>query len=220
MTNVDMRLVYENAKIALQKAFPDIPNIASICKLTQSDYRFEQPLVAGGTLYTFPVLNNQQMFSNTEKRLLQQDSAIIYQLGVFLGLPASATDTAWTPQTYPNNFLWGANAGPAKALYNGYLSIAVNNDILIPNWSLFKHKQVPQTQQTATLASGFPEDELNGYNAASSSFFPIEPNLVLIGSKNNVIQIALPEGISAVPANSRVIVIVHAITAQNSTVVS
>lgn len=217
MTNLDARLIYENSKEALRKAFPDIPNIAEICKLTQSDYRLEQPLVAGNTNYTFPVLVNQQPFSNTEKRLLQQDSAIIYSLAMYLAIPASATDTAFLLETYPNPVAWGANAGPAKAIYNGFISIAVNNDILTPNWDTFKHLNVPETQATAAPASGFPIDEIRG---AFDATFPMEPNIVLIGSKNNVINLQLPVGLSAVPANSRIVLILRSITAQNSTVVS
>lgn len=214
-TNIDARLVYENAKGALRKAFPDVPNIAEICKLTQNTYRFEQPMVAGNTLYTFPVLVNDAVFSNTEKRLIQQDSAIIYELGVFVGLPASATDTAFYPRSYPNSVDFGANADPAKALYNGNLSLAVNNDILISNWDLLKHLNIPQTQLTGAATP--PEDEFNG---SEYGFYPMEPNIVLIGSKNNVIQITLPSGISSVAANSRIIIVARAITAQNSTVVS
>lgn len=216
MNNIDARLVYENAKVALRKAFPDVPQIAEICKLTQSTYRFEQPLIAGNTLYQFPVLVNEAVFSNTEKRLLQQDSAIIYQLGIFLGHPQSAVDTAWLPESYPNPVTFGANATAAKSAYNGSnLSIAVNNDILVPNWDVFKHLNIPQTQLTA--AANSPSDEIRG---AHDSFYPVEPNIVLIGSKNNVLQITLPVGISAVDANSRLIIICRAITAQNSTVVS
>lgn len=217
MTNLDARLVYENSKEALRKAFPNIPNIAEICKLTQSTIRLEQPLVVGNTNYQFPVLVNQEIFSNTEKRLLQQDSAILYQMGLFAGAPASATDNAFVPDSYPNAVKYGANAAPLQALWSGNISIAVNNDILTPNWDVWKHYNAPETQQTAALASGFPADEMRG---SFDGFYPVEPNLVLIGSKNNVINLTLPVGLTAVKANSRVILILRCVIAQNSTVVS
>ena len=94
MTNIDARMSYENAKFALKKAFPEVPGIIEKCKLTQSTYRFEQPLSTGNTQYTFPVLVNQEVFSNTEKRLLQQDSVIVYSLGVFLAIPTGAADAS------------------------------------------------------------------------------------------------------------------------------
>lgn len=217
MNNLDMRMTYENAKQVLMRAFPNVPDILSLTKLTQSTYRFEQPLVAGNTQYQFPVLVNEAVFSNTEKRLKQQDSAIVNSLAMFVALPASATDAAFQLYSYPNAFIFGANAAPLNALYNGNLSLAVNNDILVPNWDLFKHYHVPETQQTAALAAASPMDELNG---AEDCFYPVEPNLVLIGSKNNVINLTLPAGISAVAANSRIVLIARCITAQNSTVVS
>jgi hypothetical protein len=224
MNNMDMRMVFENAKIAVNKAFSDLKdkfgnpiNIADVCKLTQSTYRFEQGLVVGTTQYTFPVLAQQAIFSNTEFRLLQQDSAVIYQLGVFVAAPASATDAAFLPDTYPSPFKYGANATPLNALYNGNMSITVNNDILVPNWDILKHLNVPETQQTAALGAGSPQDQIRG---GHDGFYPMEPNVVLIGSKNNVISINLPVGLTAVLTNSRVIVIARCIVAQNSTVVS
>lgn len=216
-SNIDARMVFENAKNALRKAFPNVGNIAEICKLTQNAYRFEQPLAVGQTLYTFPVLNNEAVFSNTEQRLRQQDSAVVYSLGVMVGLPASATDTAWIPKTYESPFIFGANSVPLRALWNGSLSIAVNNDILTPNWDLFRHYCAPETQQAAALGAGSFVDELHGQ---SDGFYPVEPNIVMVGSKNNVISINLPAGITSVAAGSRIIIVARAITAQNSTVVS
>lgn len=210
-----MRLVYENAKNAVVKAFPDVPQILNKCKLTQSDLRLEQPVVVGNTLYKFPVLINEALFSNTEKRLLQQDSAVVYQIGLMIGKPASAVDTAWLPQTYPNSVVF-TNAAPMNAIYNGsVLSVAVNNDILVPNWECYKHLNVPQTQ--ATAAANSPQAENRG---AHDGFYPMEPNIVLIGSKNNVIELKLPVGVTATDANARIILILRCIIAQNSTVVS
>jgi len=217
MTNLDARMTYDNAKMVIVKAFPDVPDILNKCKLTQSTYRFEQPLVAGNTQYQFPVLINEAIYSNTEKRLKQQDSCVVSALAMFVALPASLTDAAYKLLSYPNPYVFGSNAAPLGALYNGNLSLAVNNDILVPNWDLFKHYVVPQTQQTTALGAGAPADELNG---CEDAFYPVEPNLVLIGSKNNVINLTLPAGISSVAANSRIVLIVRGITAQNSTVVS
>lgn len=225
MTNIDSRLVYENAKVALRKAFPEVPSIAEICKLTQSTLRFEQPMTAGNTLYTFPVLVNENRFSDTEIRLLQQDSAIVYQLGVFLAVPGAATDTNFPLLTYPdkNQFSSGTTAQDALALFNGQLSIAVNNDILVPNWDVFKHYYVPESQaHPEGDNAGVPvyPSQINQLRGAIDGFYPVEPNIVLIGSKNNVLQIKVPKGVATVQANSRIIVIARAIIAQNSTVVS
>lgn len=220
MNNIDARLVYENSRKALNKAFPGLKgnDIAEICKLTQSTYRLEQPLVAGNTLYQFPVLANQEIFANTEKRLLQQDSAVIYQIGIFAGAPVSAVDAAFIPDTYNSPLKYGVNAPPLLSLWNGSnFSIAVNNDILVPNWDVMKHYNAPETQQTAALGAGSPQDQFRG---GFDGFEAMEPNVVLIGSKNNVIQLNLSVGIATVQAFSRAIVILRCITAQNSSVVS
>lgn len=220
MTNLDSRLVYENAKAALRKAFPDVPNIDKICKLTQSTLRFEQPLKAGNTNYIFPVLNNENLFSNTEQRLLQQDSAVIYQMGLFVAKPSASDATNFPLYTYPSKavFSTGTTAVDLQSLYNGFLSIAVNNDILVPNWDTYKHLNVPEKQATTIApATDSSIDEVRG---AFDGFYPVEPNIVLIGSKNNVIQLRVPGGIATVEANSRLVLIVRAILAQNSTVVS
>ena len=220
MTNVDARMVYKNAHELLNKSFPGLQgrDIAEVCKLTQNTYRFEQPLVAGATMYQFPVLVNQQVFSNTETRLNQQDSAVIYSLGVFAGQPASATDSAWVPSSYNAPFIFGANAAALYSLWNGSnLTITVNNDVLVPNWDIFKHYNAPETQATAAPGAGSPEDQLRG---GWDGFYPVEPNIIFVGSKNNVVTINLSQGVAAVNTYSRIVVIARAITAQNSTVVS
>jgi hypothetical protein len=218
--NVAGRMIYENAVKVFSKAFPGVKSgdIRDYCKLTQSTYRFEQPLVAGTTKYTFPVLVNQQVFSNTETRLLQQDSALIYELGIFAGLPTSLTDAAFVPKTYEAPFLFGANSVPLLALWNGSnLSITVNNDILVPNWDVMRHYNAPETQQTAALGAASPTDQWRG---SFDGFTEMEPNVILIGAKNNVLSINLAAGIATVSDFSRVIIIARCITAQNSTVVS
>ena len=219
MNNIDARMVFDNAHNLLNEAFPGLKgrDILQVCKLTQSTYRLEQPLVAGTTNYQFPVLANQQVFSNTEKRLNQQDSAVIYSIGLFAGAPASSVDAAFTLDSYPNPIKYAANAIPLNSLWNGSnLSFTVNNDILLPNWDAWKHFNAPQTQQTAAIGAGSPQDEQNG----ETGFYPMEPNIIMIGSKNNVINLTLAQGITTVLENSRVIILLRCITAQNSTVVS
>lgn len=217
MTNVDARLIYENAKSALRKAFPAVPNIAEICKLTQSTIRLEQPMKAGNTVYHFPVLVNESQFSETEVRLKQQDSAVIYQIGMFVAKPANATDTDFKLSTYPDETIF-TNVAPMESLYNGQLSFTVNGDVLLPDWDLFKHKNVPEFQKSADPADlAKRQTEIRG---AFDGFYPMEPNIVLIGSKNNIIRVNVPGGITTVDANSRIVLILRSILAQNSTVVS
>jgi hypothetical protein len=105
------------------------------------------------------------------------------------------------------------------------MSLTINQRTIIPNWDLYKHLDVPTTQQnmvTATFAStagvGLLADDEN--NAGDFGFFPCEPNIVLVGSKKNDLTVTIPSGLTAVTANSRLVCIFRGILAQNSTSVN
>lgn len=218
MDNINGRMVFDNSRRALKKAFADVPNLdTDLFKLTQSYVRLEQALVAGQTLYTFPVLANQGATFNTEQRLNLQDSLVISSIGVFLALPTSATDAAFKLFAYPNFFFFAANAAPAQALYNGRLNISVNNNTILPAWDLQRHWSTTDVQQNAAVAAAVFQDKQNG---SEDGYYPCEPNLVLVGSKNYQVTIQLPAGLATVSALSRVVVVFRGILAQNSTVVS
>jgi hypothetical protein len=68
---------------------------------------------------------------------------------------------------------------------------------------------VPQTQDGTTTI-----DQQDG---SSSGFYPIEPGWVLVGSKNNILTVSLPNAMAAVETNSRAILILRGHTAQNVT---
>ncbi len=224
MNSVAARMVFENAKIAINKAFPIDPNkprpqASELCKLTQSYLRLERELIVNESVYEFPMLINsgQQGAFNTERRLDQQDSFITSEVGIFLLAPASDTDATAIPMTYPNPDILGANAVPMQAIYSAAMNIAVNNDILLPSLDLLRHLVIPETQRTAAPGAGSPLDENFGHEYG---FYPMEPNVVFIGSKKNTLKIQLAAPLTAVQANSRLVVLLRGVLAQNSTVVS
>ena len=218
MDNVNGRLIFDNSRRALVKAFAGIPGLdTNLFKLTQSYIRVEQALVAGQTLYTFPVLSNQGATFNTEQRLNLQDSFVVSEIGVFLALPASATDATFKMFPYPNFFFFGANSVPAQTIYNGKLNIAVNNNTILPAWDLQRHWSTTDVQQNAAVAVAVFQDKQDG---SKDGYYPCEPNIVLVGSKNYQVTIQLPAGLATVAALSRVIINFRGILAQNSTVVS
>lgn len=221
MNNFDARMVYENSVQALLKAFPPKPgqqNVLEVAKLTQGSLRFEQLLAAGQTQYQFNILDNQNIVSNMEDRLLLQDSFIVSQMKIATGAPASSTDNTFLPDSYPSPTKYGANAIPLNAFWNANLQIAVNNDIILPKWDVYRHYNAPETQQTAALGAGSPQDQDRG---AFDGWYPVEPNVVLIGSKNTTFNIIFKgAGLTSVQANSRGIIMVRGVLAQNSTVVS
>ena len=218
MDNFNGRLIFDNSKKSLYRAFSGIKDLnLDTFKLTQSYIRLEQPLVAGQTLYTFPLLSNSGNSFNTEQRLNLQDTFIISSIFMGVGLPTSATDAAYKVFAYPNFFFFAANAAPMQALYNGKLNIAVNNNTVLPAWDLQRHWCTQDVQQNAAVAVAVFQDK---YNGADDGYYPCEPNIALVGSKNYQIQIQLPAGVATVSALSRIVLNFRGILAQNSTVVS
>jgi hypothetical protein len=224
-SQIGQRLAFQNASNAVKRAGQSPANAV----LSQSYLRLETGLVAGNTQYKFDILvneNTQTTNYNTQLKLNLQDSFIVSQIGFFLATPASATDATYRLLTYPNKTAFGAtNSGYANTLYNGYMSLTINQRTIIPNWDLYKHLDVPTTQQnmvTATFATtagaGLLAEDQN--NADDFGFFPCEPNIVLVGSKKNDLTVTLPAGLTAVTANSRLVCIFRGILAQNTTSVN
>jgi hypothetical protein len=232
MKSLEARLDFEQAVKIFQGAFnpkkisgqpnpnfnPDWDPVTAF-KLTQATLRLEQPLSATTTQYLFPVLNNIQNQGapfNTEVRLPQQDSFVPTHLGIYLGLPSSSTDASFKLITWASPFVF-TNAATMQTIYNGQLKLMINNVQYIVNWDLWRHWKTTQTQQTAAFGAGSPEDQFDG---SEDALYPMQPFVLLIGSQNIQLTITLPAAPSAVDANSRLIVLVRGIQAQNSTVVS
>lgn len=221
MTTQAARLVYNNSIKSVMKAFGLASPSAVLAKfkLTQSSLRLELPFVAGNNQFNFNILVNQAPLNNTEVRLELQDSFVLSSMGFFVGVPSGATDNTFVLQSYLNpTLLTVADANSMRAVYNSTLSITVNRNMLIPEWDMWKHWYVPQTQQLAATTTGDPIDELDG---AENGYYPVEPNITLIGSKNSQISLALNgPGITVFAANSRLILMLRGILVQNSTPVS
>lgn len=222
MSQVNARLVYKNAVIAMKDAGID-PKKAI---LSQSFLRLEVVASTGTTTYQYGVLVNDQPQGNaprrTETRLNLQDAFYVGSVQMFTALASSAAATDFVLDSYPNPRKY-STAGAAAALqnlYNGYLSLTVNNRVITPSWDLYRHYDAPQTQQsTAPIAAGVPLDEFNGNMTGAVS---CEPNWVLIGQKNNQLQLTLPNAIGTLQAVSTtvLVIILRGVLAQNVTVVS
>lgn len=220
LSNVDQRLVFDNARTAIIKAFNGDESVLQTAVLTQGDLRLEQPLVAGNTQYTFEVLNQASAnATNMEDRLRLQDAFVISAIKIGTAAPSSSTDNTFMIDSYPNTQKYGANAAPLYAFWNaGLLSISVNNQIILPKWSIYRHYNSPFTQQTAALGAGSPGDQDAG---AVDGWYPVEPNISLIGQKNSLLNITLKgAGLTTVQANSRAVILLRGVLAQNLTVVS
>jgi hypothetical protein len=222
-STVNSRFVYDNAlKICAQYKIDPVA-----AKLTQSDIILEQALSTGLTQYVFPVLTNDNGPSGTrfptEIRLQLQDSFIASSWGAFLLEPTgSANDCTFIAQTYPNPQVF-VGVGEAKALetiYNSYCKITVNNDVILPVWSLSRHRYVPETQQEPLIAgveNAIPYSEID---LSQDGFMPVEPNIIFVGSKGYQIQVILPAAMAVLGAFTRLRLHYRGINAQNTTIIT
>jgi hypothetical protein len=218
-SSVNSRLVFENSREMLAR---ETGVSLATAKLTQSFLRLENQLVTNATQFKFPVLNNQNNASgtifNTEQRLNQQDSFCASLWGVFLSNPTSNTDATGRLFSYPNSITFtAATATAAETIYNSIFQLSVNNDIILPAWDVSRHKVVPFQQQIAAFAISVVLDEID---LSSDGFFPVEPNLIFIGSKNSVLTLVMPAALASVSAFMRISVIFRGVLAQNSTIIT
>jgi hypothetical protein len=222
-STVNARFVYENALKICAEFNINVQNAV----LTMSDLILEQQLSTTLTQYTFPVLSNDNGPSgtrfNTEQRLQQQDVFIASSWGFFLAEPSSTSDATFIVHTYPNPVVFsnGTESAALEIIYNSYCKIAVNNSVILPYWSLSRHRLVPQTQKTTAAANvnGNAYDEID---LSSDGFHPVEPNILFVGSKGYQIQVILPEGLSDIGASGFTRLRCHyrGVLAQNATIIT
>lgn len=234
----DLRLVYLNAMKTGEAAGLKVKQEY----MSQAYLRFEVPLNATGTTFNYAILNNQTVQGSnvtgqfpTEQRLKLQDSFFVSHVGFFLkvvsGVVGGVANTSQADilTTFPSAWWVGLGAEQPwrmMRVWEGNLSLTVNKRVVCTQWDLLKHLNRPQTQ-FPVYAGATPVAYFNYFDQIDGSdygFYPCEPNWVLIGSKDNELQLTLPEalGTTAVPAglDVRAVVIVRGILAQNSTVVS
>lgn len=223
MSQLNARLVYRNAVRSMKAAGVD----PSKAILSQSFLRFERVASTAVTNYQFGVLLNDspqgQSVRPLEQRLQLQDAFYCSAVQIYFSNAANIADTNYFPSFFPSAQNAGS-AAVAAALYNWYqasLSLSVNNRTIVTSWSLMRHLEIPQTQQTvANPPTGANQDMKNG---GTSGTFVCEPNWVLIGSKNNQLSVQLPAAIGTLPASPGGIILgitLYGVLAQNCTVVS
>jgi len=219
-TQIGQREVFNNARKLVDAA--GLSTSATV--LSQSYLRSEVQMSTSTTSYHIPILVNDNQNGanssyNTSFLLQLQDAFVVSSIFIGWGNPASATDTEWFPQTYGSaQAVPGASAAAiAKSLYTlyqGNLQIVVNNRQILTGWDIQRHYFVPQTQQIAATAI---TANLNQVDYSENGFYPVEPNLVLVGSKNNQVSINLPSAIATIPTYGRIVCVFRGILAQNAT---
>lgn len=239
--NISARSSYENARKmfwkALRDKFPDGPDGDNKCTkwvnsliLTQGAIRLEVQLNATNNVFTFGVTPNQSntnnIVFNTERRLPLQDSICVTEMSMYVMRPIDSsgtpivTGTNQMLRTYGNTQDFSAAAAQAldSVLYShGDFTFKANNYVYVPYRPLRDFWYKPQTQQTGALGTGSPGDQIRGVEDAMVT---CEPNLVYIGTANNIPQIELPTNLPAVDSFTRVVMIGSGPYAQNSTSVN
>lgn len=207
------RLAFQNAVKSIESSGKSTERAV----LSQSYLRLEVALAQGVTQYKFDVLVNENSSGSanfpTVNKLNLQDCFYISQLGFYLMAPTNVGDTNVPLLSYPNTTVFGAGASEYYKIYNGYMSLTVNQRVVVPFWNLNRHMVINQTQQTATL-----RDQIS---LGQDGFYPMEPNITISGDRKNDLTVTLPQGLGAtITANSRLVCIMNGILAQNVTSVN
>lgn len=233
--NISARESYQIAKRVFERAFRDkfqegpagdqkAKQFVDGLKLSQSEVRLEVNLAITSNSFIFGLTPNQANTSNvqfgTENRLNLQDSLCVNEYGIFVAQATGNNDTTFQLNTYGNSQRFAAADAAAlnSTFYsNGGFQMKCNNDMIVPYRGLFNHWYKPQTQMTTALGAGSPDDQIRG---VEDGFATMEPNIILIGSKNYVPEIVLKAAMASAAAHLRCVLIFRGILAQNSTVVS
>lgn len=236
-SQIGQRLAFQNASNAIKRAGLN----PSRAVLSQSYLRLETPISATATSYKLDVLtteNTQPATYPTQLKLALQDAFVISTLFVGIYAPNDGTatgSTTTTPLSYPTigNIAGGAGncvaADSAKLLgiYNGFMQLNVNQRTILTGWDLYRHLRVPTNQANAVTGTAVAPTApihivYDSQDGSSDGFYPVEPNIVLDGSKKNDLTITLPYALGAFTANYnyRFCVIARGILAQNVSAVN
>ena len=213
------RMVFENAKSLAQTLGYDLRQ--SVC--TQSYIRSEVAMSTSTASYHLPILVNDTQNGSTrvnENRLNLQD--VFFCSEIFIGWTvATATAVNGKVYTYPSITGAGATATATalQTLYNGKMSIQVNNQNILPGWDVNRHFFAPRTQEntnfTAASLSGSSQYAIDQVDLSEDAFVAVEPSWVLNGASNINATIQLPGAISAIPTNGAIVAIFRGILLQN-----
>lgn len=209
-TAMGTRMQFENAKTLVRSLGYSVDH----AKITQSYLRSEVALSTASANYHVPVLVNDTQNGAVrvnERRLNLQDIFVASEWAVYFGI-GTATDTKAKLYSYPNaTDFTGTSDDDLWSLYNGYLNLAINNDLIVPYFDVFRSYYVPQTQETATLT-----DQLD---ASCNGFSPIEPGIVMNGAANINFQLTCGGAPATITTHSFICVIQRGILLQNVTTV-
>lgn len=160
--------------------------------------------------------------TNTEQRLSLNDGFSIFEIGVFIADPASATSTIFKLFTYPNatQFATSNVASSLDGFYNnGVLNISKDQVNYLENYPLLNHRYVPEVQDGLTFgyttSGATAPNGLDSFNGLSNGFAPLASYINITGRDTLNVNIQLPAGLAAVETFQRVVLIFRGYKAYN-----
>ena len=223
-TTVGQRLVFENASDLIRSAGYDPARAI----LTQSFLRSEAAMSTSTSQYNLPVIVTQNQGAsqfNTERRLQLTDVFVVSSINVQAAKPASTTDAVYKVFNYGNPTVFSSanTAASVDGVYaNGFLSMLIDNNQMLPAWDLDQHYRAPITQQASVIyytgATALPY--VDSRDGSDDGIQLVEPNFVLAGNFNIQFTLNTIAGMTAIETNSRWIVRLRGILAQNCSKIS
>lgn len=137
-------------------------------------------------------LNSSGTGSNDQSQniLSSNDAFLVTGFGGFFAVAANvAALPGAVRQTYPNAvaLIDAAVVASAESFYNGFGQIVLNTTAITPKMSLRALRYVPETQQTAAVAS-VSAIIANSQNDASRGYQKLPSNIMLSGQVNSTVQ--------------------------------
>jgi hypothetical protein len=221
-TQMGARMTFENSKALVRSLGYSVEH----AKITQSYLRSEVALSTSSANYHIPVLVNDTQNGAVrinERRLNLQDIFVTTEWAVLFGV-GTASDTKAKLYSYPNQTAFTSTSDDDLwSLYNGYLNLTINNDLVVPSFDVFRSYYVPQTQQNsnfnAASATSPAQFTIDQFEASQNAFYPIEPGIVMNGAANINFQLTCGGAPASVTTNSFICVIQRGLLLQNVTTV-
>ena len=174
-------------------------------RLTQSSLILLQSISTTRTVYTFPVLENDNATGilPQEIRLNQNDEFTITQLGVY-AVGTVQTGSVIPARTY-NGLVYTThanyNADQSQAvglqpLWNGYLKIAVNNIVYVDKFDTIKSNQTQRTEINTRNVTQLNGATINSISMETDGMNQLAPSIQLSGAKKNELTLILDQAMT------------------------
>lgn len=199
--------------------------------ITPSDLRMEVLVTQNKNSYAFKILSNEQNpdftngFSNTEIRLNINDSFWAVLAGLYIALPADATDAEYKLYSYPNPTKFTATIAAALNMFfnNCTLDIDVNNVKYIQNFSTLRFRSTGVSQEglgaTSSTAApaNVPSTLIDQFDGNDNGLTALGTLIEMPGQKKTNIVLNAPKGLSTAPgATTRLILVMRGFLALNA----